>query len=69
MTTTTPEVGRKYRAQTTTPAAQSVIIEVSKVDVECESGWYVYGYRTNRRQIGRQTMYPREYFIPREVSA
>lgn len=63
----TPEVGKRIHAETTTPTMQRVIVEVTKVDSEVESGWYVYGYRQRRTAGGRprQTMYPALYFVPK----
>jgi hypothetical protein len=66
-TMSTPEVGKKARATTVTPAAQSVVIEVTKIDEEQSGGWYVYGYRAHRGSRPRQTMYPRLYFIAKEA--
>lgn len=76
MTTTTPEIGSKVKAVTTTPAELQVVIEVTAIDAEVTAvdtegpvGWLVYGYRAHRGARPRQTMYPRLYFVPREVSS
>jgi hypothetical protein len=64
MTTAAPQVGTKIRANTTTPSAVSVIIEVTALDGENPQGWFVWGYRQGGRNAGRrQTMYPRRYFV------
>jgi hypothetical protein len=60
-----PAIGRSVRATTTTATAQSVVIEVTAIDRETESGWYVWGYRIVRRSTPRQTSYPRLYFVAR----
>ena len=65
MNTTSPVIGSKVRATTTTPACQDVTIEVSAIDREVVGGWYVYGYRTHRGTRPRQTLYPRLYFVAR----
>jgi hypothetical protein len=65
---TEPEVGQRVRATTVTPAAQSVVIEVTKIDEEQTTGWYVYGYRAHRGDRPRQTMYPRLYFVAKAAS-
>lgn len=64
MTTTAPAIGTKVHAMTTTEAAQKVVIEVTAIDQENESGWYVYGYRNHRGTRPRQSYYPRLYFVP-----
>lgn len=64
--TVAPEIGHKAQVLTTTAAAQRVVIEVTAIAEEDESGWHVYGYRAHRGARPRQTMYPRLYFVPRE---
>ena len=64
--TTTPDLYKKYRAQTTGKGdPQKVIIEVTRIEEETEQGWYVWGYRQykNRRNGVRSTMIPAYYFI------
>lgn len=68
MTTTAPEIGRKVQATTTTATAQTVLVEVTAIESETDSGWFVYGYRAHRGARPRQTMYPRLYFVPKVSS-
>jgi hypothetical protein len=63
----TPEIGTRVAALTDTEGEQRVLIEVTAIDMETESGWYVYGYRLVRRARPRQTMYPRRYFVQRSA--
>lgn len=68
-TTTAPQVGKAQWAQTTTPAAQHCVVQVTAIDEETETGWLVYGYRVyaRRRNGIRSTSYPQLYFIAKEV--
>jgi hypothetical protein len=63
--TSPPTIGQRVRAVTTTRDAQAVVVEVTAIDREVETGWYVYGYRAIRRARPRQSMYPRLYFVAR----
>jgi hypothetical protein len=58
-----PVVGRKIQATTTTPARQSVVITVSAIANENETGWAVYGYRAHRGSRPRQTSFPQRYTV------
>lgn len=61
---TAPEIETKVRAFTTTATAQRVVILVTKIDEETDTGWFVYGYRQGGRNAGRrQTTYPGLYFV------
>lgn len=66
---TTPEIEKAQWAQTLTPTAQHVIVFVTAVDGETESGWFVYGYRVyaRRRNGRRHSMIPNRYFVPKAV--
>lgn len=70
---TAPQVGQIRAAETLTKSGrpgQSVRIEVTAVEGDYGPGWVVWGHRQYRsRRVGvRQTMYPRQYFIPKEAA-
>jgi len=65
MNTTSPTIGRKVRATTTTETEQAVVIEVTAIDREIESGWYVYGYRQYRTRRHMASSFPCLYFVAR----
>ena len=61
-----PVVGKISQAITLTPTAQDVKIEVTSIEQEVRSGWYVWGYRQYpRRSRIRHTAFPRRYFVPK----
>ncbi len=62
-----PIVGCKCWAHTTTPAQLKVNIEIVKIDMRVDGGWYVYGRRYIAREPGPNLITgPLKYFIPDE---
>lgn len=62
-----PRVGDlNVKAQTTTRTMQSATLaEVTAIDSETPTGWFVWGYPIRKSGRPRQTRYPRLYFVPK----